>query len=305
MALSEFSASSTEAPSRSFALSPSAASVSSTLHAPIRLIALDLDDTLLRADLTISEKSKEALQRADSMGAHIVLASGRNYYSMRRYADELLIHRRGDYLIGSNGAQLIQASSGRILEELTLPRAFCVEMANELDTRGAFWQVYIDGAIYCNRMNPWAVMDHELSGLPLRVLQDEKEKTAILARDQTKILICGEAFQIELLYQELAKRFEGLAEVVTSKPYFLEILPKGASKGAALERLAKRLHIRMDEVLAIGDARNDIDMLQKAGWGCAPANAAEEVRAIARFVSSKTNEEDAVADILAHVVFGV
>jgi hydroxymethylpyrimidine pyrophosphatase-like HAD family hydrolase len=59
----------------------------------------------------------------------------------------------------------------------------------------------------------------------------------------------------------------------------------------------------MESVLAIGDARNDFDMIQKAGWGCAPANAAEEIRAIARFVSPKTNEEDAVANILEHVVF--
>ncbi len=268
--------------------------------AHIKLIALDLDDTLLRADLSISEENKRALQRAENMGIHIVLASGRNYFSMHRYAEELFIHRRGDYLVGSNGAQLIQASTGNLLEDLKLSADFCKSITQEFEREGYFWQLYIDGNIYCNHMNEWAIMDQRLSGLSLEVISD---MDAVLSQDQTKILVCGEPVRIEALYKELKNRIGNNVEIVTSKPYFLEILPKGANKGAALKRLAKRLRIGMESILAIGDARNDFDMIQKAGWGCAPANAAEEIRAIARFVSPKTNEEDAVANILEHVVF--
>ncbi|MEN6499253.1 MAG: Cof-type HAD-IIB family hydrolase [Rectinema sp.] len=267
----------------------------------IRLIALDLDDTLLRADLSISEENKRALQRAEKLGIHIVLASGRNYFSMRRYAEELCIHRRGDYLIGSNGAQLIQASTGKLLEDLKLPASFCRTMTVELERQGYAWQFYIEGTIYCNRMNEWAITDHRLSGLAVEVISD---MDAILSHDQTKILVGGEPPRIESLYKELKTRFGSQAEILTSKPYFLEILPKGADKGAALERLAKRLQIGMESVLAVGDARNDFSMIQKAGWGCAPANADEDVRLAARLVSTKSNEEDAVADILDQIVFG-
>jgi len=273
----------------------------SASNTQIKLIALDLDDTLLRTDLSISEENKRALQRVEDMGIHIVLASGRNYFSMHRYAEELFIHRRSDYLIGSNGAQLIQASTGRLLETLKLPETFCRSITEELEQKDYFWQLYIDGTIYCNRMNDWAILDHQLSGLPLTVISD---MNAVLSHDQNKIVVGGEPARIESLYKELKNRTGIQAEIVTSKPYFLEILPKGANKGAALERLAKRLRIGMESVLAIGDARNDLDMIQRAGWGCAPANAAEEVRGIARFVSEKTNEEDAVADILGHIVFG-
>ncbi len=268
--------------------------------ARIKLIALDLDDTLLRADLSISEENKHALQRAENMGIHIVLASGRNYNSMRRYAEELFIHRRGDFLVGSNGAQLIQASTGALLEDLALPAAFCRNLVEDFERKGYFWQLYIDGKIYCSRINKWALIDHQLSSLPLEVIHDLDE---VVNKDQTKIVIGGEPAQIESIYRELIARISDQAEIVTSKPYFLEVLPKGASKGAALERLTARLHLTMDSVLAIGDARNDLEMLKRAGWGCAPANAAEEIRAAARFVSSKTNEEDAVADILSRLVF--
>jgi hypothetical protein len=266
----------------------------------IKLIALDLDDTLLRTDLSISEENKRALQRAENLGIHIVLASGRNYFSMHRYAEELFIHRRGDYLIGSNGAQLIQASTGKLLEDLKLPADFCRSTTAEIERQGYFWQLYIEGTIYCNRMNEWAITDHQLSGLPVEVISD---MDAVLSQDQTKIVVGGEPARIESLYRELKNHIGSRAEIVTSKPYFLEVLPKGANKGAALERLAKRLRIGMESVLAIGDARNDFDMIRRAGWGCAPANAEKEVRAVARFVSAKTNEEDAVADILGHIVF--
>ncbi len=272
----------------------------STHKAQIKLIALDLDDTLLRTDLSISQENKSALQRAESMGIHIVLASGRNYFSMRRYAEELSIQRRGDYLIGSNGAQLIQASTGKLLEELKLPAEFCRRITTQIEQQGFSWQIYIEGTIYCNRMNEWAMVDHQLSGLPIEIISD---MDAFLSQDQTKILVGGEPDRIESLYEELKNNYESQAEIVTSKPYFLEILPKGANKGAALDRLAKRLRIGMESVLAIGDARNDLYMIQRAGWGCAPANAAEEVRLAARFVSTKTNEEDAVADILGRIVF--
>ena len=272
----------------------------STHKAQIKLIALDLDDTLLRTDLSISQENKSALQRAESMGIHIVLASGRNYFSMRRYAEELSIQRRGDYLIGSNGAQLIQASTGKLLEELKLPAEFCRRITTQIEQQGFSWQIYIEGTIYCNRMNEWAMVDHQLSGLPIEIISD---MDAFLSQDQTKILVGGEPDRIESLYEELKNNYESQAEIVTSKPYFLEILPKGANKGAALDRLAKRLRIGMESVLAIGDARNDLYMIQRAGWGCAPANAAEEVRLAARFVSTKTNEEDAVADILGQIVF--
>jgi hypothetical protein len=273
----------------------------SVQKAQIKLIALDLDDTLLRADLSISEENKRALQRAENRGIHIVLASGRNYFSMRRYAEELSIHRRGDYLIGSNGAQLIQASTGALLEDLKLPAAFCRSIAADLERQGYAWQLYIEGTIYCNRMNEWAITDHRLSGLPVEVISDVD---AILSQDQTKIVVGGEPERIESLYRELQGHIGSRAEIVTSKPYFLEILPRGADKGAALERLTKRLRIGMESVLAVGDARNDLSMIQRAGWGCAPANADEGVKAVARFVSTKTNEEDAVADILEHIVFG-
>lgn len=264
----------------------------------IDLIALDLDDTLLRSDLSISEANRLALLAAEDAGIELVLASGRNYPSMQKYVDLLGLGRPGNYLICSNGAEILEAESGKIVERLVLGESFCHEAARIIEDHGFLWQVAMDGKIWCSKMNPWSLLDQSLTGQPVRVVGSREE---LFRNGQVKFVIPGEPERIARLYGELAAYYEGIAEIVTSKPYFLEILPLGASKGAALTRLASGLGISMDTVMAVGDAMNDLTMIKAAGWGCAPANALDEVKAVARIVSEKTNEEDAVSDLILSV----
>jgi len=261
----------------------------------IALIALDLDDTLLREDLSISEKNRTAIRIAEDAGIEIVLASGRTYLAMERYLKFLDLNRPGNYLICSNGAEIMDAQQGATIERLMLPESFCHKAAAIIESRGFPWQVYMDGKIFCSRLNPWAIRDEALSGLPAVLAPDH---AALFKNGQVKFVIPGEPDKIALLYAEFLRIFEGRAEIVTSKPYFLEILPIGANKGAALARLSSRIGIPMERMMAIGDAMNDLGMVSEVGWGCAPANALDEVKKAARIVSGKTNDDDAVADLI-------
>ena len=267
----------------------------------IALIALDLDDTLLRSDLSISDLNKLALQEAENAGIELVLASGRSYAAMEAYVRFLGLGRPGNFLICSNGAEILEAESGKIVESLRLSEAFCHRVAEDIEAHGFQWQVYMDGKIYCSELNPWAFLDERLSGQPAVKAVSKAE----LFRDgQIKFVIPGETERIAALYAEFSESYAGVAEVVTSKPYFLEILPLGADKGSALKRLAAKLGIAMENVMAVGDAMNDLSMLREAGWGCAPANAIGEAKAVARVVSAKTNEEDAVSDLVRSIALG-
>ena len=267
----------------------------------IRLIALDLDDTLLDSRLEISKANLKAVAAAEEAGIEIVLASGRNFSSMRKYVLALGLDRPGNYLVCSNGAETHEAASGALVEHLSLPGPFCHEVVSLIESRGFSWQVYLDDRIYASEMNEWALLDQRLSGLPLLPAPPEDE---LFADGQTKFVIPGDPENIAELDAFLAPVLEGRAVVVTSKPYFLEILPLGADKGSALGRLAGKLGIGMDSVMAIGDAMNDLGMIRAVGWGCAPANAREEVKKAARIVSSLTNEEDVVADLIYSVALG-
>ena len=267
----------------------------------VDLIALDLDDTLLSTSLDVSPGNRAALAEAEAAGIRVVLASGRNIHSMRQYAASLGLDGPGDYLICSNGAEIAESGSGRIVEERRLLPGFCVEAARAIEERGFPWQVYEHGVIHVNRPSKWSYEDSRLTGQPAILVEDEGE---LFAPGLTKFVVPGDPADIEALRRELTELFDGRATVVTSKPYFLEVLALGVDKGSALLRLAALLGLPMARVMAVGDAMNDLGMLREAGWGCAPANALAEIKAAARLVSERTNDEDAVADLIGRVAFG-
>lgn len=261
----------------------------------VDLIAIDLDDTLLRADLTISEANKAALAKARDAGARVVLSSGRNVYSMRAYAEELGLLGSGDYMICSNGAEIIHSASGRVLDERRIEPPMCREIASAIEERGFPWQIYESGMIHVSNPNSWALEDSRLTGQPCILVEDREE---FFSRGLTKFVVPGEPRGIAELVGHLSAIFGDRAIVLTSKPYFLEVLAAGADKGLALERLAAMLGLSLARSMAIGDAMNDLGMVSAAGFGCAPANAVPEVKAAARYLSVRTNEEDAVADFV-------
>jgi Cof subfamily protein (haloacid dehalogenase superfamily) len=264
----------------------------------VDLIAIDLDDTLLRSDLTISDGNKRVLAAASAAGIRVVLASGRNIHSMRAYAGELGLLGPGDYMICSNGAEILHSRSTRVLDERRLSPELCPEIAGAIEERGFPWQIYEEGIIHASCANPWALEDSRLSGQPVILVEDREE---FFAQGLLKFVVPGEPEAITGLLRELSVLLEGKALVITSKPYFLEILPIGADKGSALVRLCGMLGLSPSRAMAIGDAMNDLGMVRAAGYGCAPANAILEVKAAARYVSKMTNDEDAVADLVQRV----
>jgi Cof subfamily protein (haloacid dehalogenase superfamily) len=268
----------------------------------VDLIAIDLDDTLLRTDLTISDVNKRALAKAQAAGIRVVLASGRNVHTMRAFAEELGLVGPGDYMICSNGAEIIHSASGRVLDERRLDPEFCREVARALDGRGLPWQIYEEGIIHVSEPNDWAFEDSRLTGQPTILVEDREE---YFARGLIKFVVPGEPARMAELVRELSALFGDRAIVLTSKPFFLEVLAPGADKGSALERLTAMQGLAMSGVMAVGDAMNDLGMLRAAGYPCAPANAIPEAKAAARYVSRRTNEEDAVADLIERVAFAV
>lgn len=274
------------------------------LPMPIELIALDLDDTLLRSDLTISPGNIAALREASARGVRIVLASGRNIHSMKRYAEALDAAGPGEYMICTNGAEILETATGKRVFAQSMEPALCREVVAAIEGRDFPWQVYEGGKIKASRRNHWAEEDMRLTGQVVVEIGEEGEdgREALLSRGQTKFLAPGEPARISALFQELSSMFRGRAEVLISKPCFLEVLAEGVDKGAALARLCAILGLGMERTLAAGDAMNDLGMLSAAGFSCAPANAIPEAKARASWVSGRSNEEDFVAEIVRRFV---
>lgn len=263
----------------------------------IKLIAIDLDDTLLRNDLTISPRAKKAISRATAAGVAVTLATGRMYASALPFARELGLNLP---LITYQGA-LVKYASGKVVYHMPLPLSLTRKLLEFILPYGYHLNVYIDDELYMEKYSPEGQRYLKVSKVPVHLVENLPE---MIDRDPTKLLIIAEEPQLDALAAELRAIFGAAVNITKSKPNFLEIGHRKATKGLALKRLARSMGLRAAQVMAIGDSWNDIDMLEYAGIGVAMANAAPAVKEAADFIT-RHNDDDGVAEAIERIVLDI
>lgn len=261
----------------------------------IQLLALDLDDTLLRADLTISERNREALRAAEDVGVRIVLASGRAVPAMERFAESLGMFNRPGYMISDNGSTVTSTLPRALLVQHTLDQALFRQLLQAFEVLDLPVQVYRDKTILVTKENPITGTDVKLSGFTRRIVPNLVDEIDF---HPTKLVIPGDPEVLPTALAVIRTTFGDRVNAFISKPYFLEVLPYQAEKGTALRYVAQSLEIPRERVMAMGDAENDLGMIRYAGWGVAMANATEQLKDAARVVSQFSHEDDGVAEIV-------
>ena len=263
---------------------------------PIRLIAMDMDDTLLNSEGEISARNLAALDRAKSGGARIVLASGRMIESMLDAAERVGVNAP---LIAYNGAAVYDARARRILRQFPVPAGAARELCALAERLGIHAQGYAGGGYFFPEHDEFSERYAEsvgvrgsAAGLPL---------SEYIAEDLFKILLIGPEERIAEALPLFRKQFEGVVNCANSKPIYIECVAPGVDKGGALQALAQDLGIPREEILAFGDGQNDLEMLRFAGLGYAMGNAGERVRAQAPRVAP-SNDEDGVAQVIEQLV---
>jgi len=261
-----------------------------------RLIALDLDGTLLGSDHRISPRSRQALARAQSEGIHVTLASGRSYKSMQPWVRELNIV---EPVISYQGSQVTDPRTDTVSYRRVLAPDIVSEATQFARSRGLSITIYSDDVIYVeNKRHSDAFYDRWF-GLPWRLvpdLVDAQPPTPI------KFIIIGSGDELDRIEPEAKERFGQRIEVLRSHEYFLEGLGKGVTKGSALAWVANRLGIAQAETLAFGDAGNDVAMLRWAGLGVAMSNGSPEAKAAADMIAPSV-DEDGVSQVISRLCF--
>lgn len=265
----------------------------------IQLLALDLDDTLLREDLSISPRNRAAVQQAEDLGVKVVLASGRAMGAMEHYAEDLGLFAREGYLISDNGSTVSSTLPRVKLVSHALGRPLFLDLLAAFEVLGLPVQVYQDRTILVTRENPVTHIDMGLSGFRHEVRPDLGRR---LGFDPVKLVIPGEPSVLAAALPVVRRDFAGRVNAFISKPYFLEVLPLEADKGTALRFVAESLGLDAASVMAIGDAGNDLGMIRWAGWGAAMANGTDEVKQAARVISRATHDQDGVAELIEDYV---
>ncbi|MBM7702082.1 Cof-type HAD-IIB family hydrolase [Metabacillus iocasae] len=263
-----------------------------------KMIVLDLDDTLLRDDQTISPRTKEALMKAQEMGVKVVLASGRPTYAMTHIAEELRLKEYGSFILSFNGAKIINCQTNEELFSSTLPPE-TVHRLYDISRRENVWiHTYVGNDIVTEEENEFTDVEGNLTGMP--IVKVEHFVNAV-NEPVVKVLMLQEANRLVEVEKKLQAELDGELSVMRSKPFFLEFTEVGVTKGTSLHLLIKKLGIKQEEVIAMGDSYNDLAMIEFAGLGVAMGNAPDDIKEIANHVTD-TNMNDGVAKVVEEFV---
>ncbi|MCL2007470.1 MAG: Cof-type HAD-IIB family hydrolase [Treponema sp.] len=262
---------------------------------PIRILAIDMDDTLLSSELSISPRTREAIKRTEQAGVIIVLASGRIPEAMDPYVRFLGLNTRPGYLISNNGALITESDTGNVVHESMLDHKTILTICDLAEQEGFPLQMYADNITYISRKNKYSDIDEKLTGLRQVVVENFRDLADFGCY---KLIVPGEPELLSGVENLLRKNMQEKLGIFTSRKYFLQVSHGDSNKGAALSMIAGLKNISAEETMAIGDSMNDEAMIRWAGIGVAMANGDERLKKIADAVSEKTNDEDGVAEII-------
>jgi len=267
----------------------------------IKLVVVDLDGTLLNSESQLSERNEKALKAAMDKGVQVVIATGKTRYSATDVIKRLGLTTPGIYLQGL----AIYNADGTIGHQQTLDAGLARQVITFAEDRGFDVVAYSGSRILVKQANPKGDELAAKYGEPVPEavgpLQNILGEMAIHKLIVTK---ANDARKVKALRWQLSKQIDTKGRLVQAMiPDMLEVLPAGASKGAALRVLLKQMGISAAEMMVIGDGENDLEMVQMAAIGIAVGNGYTGVKDIATEVVG-TNDEDGVAQAIEKYVLG-
>jgi Cof subfamily protein (haloacid dehalogenase superfamily) len=270
------------------------------VQAGIRLVALDLDGTTVGPDGQVSSRLVGAVQQVQARGVRVMLATGRMLQSAMPYWRRLGLNPGP--VITYNGAVVAELPQGSVWYRRTLPDEGARALVARALAADVLVQVYVGHELWLSRDDARAKRYIDVN----RIVGWVKGYEAILQWPEPpiKVLLQGEALTLDQLRQEMTPLAEHYrVRLVKSQSDYLEMIADDVGKGEALRVLAARLGLRPQEVMAIGDAENDLDMIRWAGLGVAMGQAPHAVKAQAKWVTAPL-EEDGAARALEHWLLG-
>ncbi|MFR6362218.1 HAD family hydrolase [Amedibacterium intestinale] len=289
----------------------------------IKLIAMDMDGTLLKSNNQISEKTKEILLRVQKKGIRLALASGRSYCKLMEYAKELQMDIYGGYLIEVNGMAIYDVKKQKRHIRKRMPKEDAQHIFRYFQQFKVEIIGHLDDGMY--DYNPKEILEekkqyiakHHLpkdipyTGGAFEFVYDNRkgypniyyiESAQEITCDLNKVSITYHPEVMDKVSREAAKHFKDTYWVGRTTKKWLEIMMKDVTKASGLKELCDNLGISFDNVMAFGDGENDIEMLRECGIGIAMANALPKVKEAADAVTL-SNEEDGIAQAILKYLF--
>lgn len=262
-----------------------------------KMLVVDMDDTLLTDNHEISRENKEMLLRAQEMGVYVVLASGRPTSAMIEFAKELQCDVNNSFMISFNGSVITDLKEDKILFEHSLTKEQIHSLYDFSQQNNTHIITYIDGQIISERHSEYIDIEKNITGLKLNIVSSFKDTVTTSA---VKCILLEEPEYLKGIESVLKAAMPDLS-ICMSKPFFLEAAPNGIDKGASIKILAEKLNIQQTEIIAVGNAGNDLTMVQYAGLGVWVDNVDAELRHHADVIVASNNNHG-VAEVVRRFI---
>jgi Cof subfamily protein (haloacid dehalogenase superfamily) len=244
------------------------------IRAKYRLLALDLDGTIIDAQLNLDPRDVEAVARIQAAGIEVIASTGRPFPGAVPWARRLGLDGP---IICYQGAQ-VRMPSGETLLDHGIPHEVAMEVIQFARERDLHVQAYRDDNLIVERDRPEAHQYSEHAEMPIHVVEDLDKA---MGATTPKLVIVAPSLALEKLLPEVRRRWQGMLNAATSMPTYLEFTSGETDKAMALQFVCERMEISREQTAAVGDGRNDASMIAWAGLGVAIEGSPPEVQAAA------------------------
>ncbi|WP_064609620.1 sugar-phosphatase [Photobacterium sp. J15] len=260
-----------------------------------KLVALDMDGTLLNSQKEISERTKQAIKQAREKGVQVVLASGRPLEGLTNYLTELGMTSNEDYALSYNASLVQRVESKEIIHRQIMLGSDAKNIASLGRDLGAYVHAFSPTrGLITPENNTYTQHESTINGVPVTEI-DFAELDC--NEEIIKVMMVADPEILSAAIEKLPASLYEQYTIVQSAPFFLELMNPNSNKGAGVAKLAEHLNIDASEVICMGDAGNDHHMLKYAGLGVAMGNATEDTKALADHITA-TNDDDGVAQVI-------
>ncbi len=289
-----------------------------------KALVLDIDGTLTNSRKEITPATAEAIKKIMDMGHAVILASGRPTPGMERYKKELELEKYGGYLLSFNGARVVDCVSGEVIYQKMLPPEipgqiyeFAKEKEagiisyylrgnkSEFEKKGGYLEkrgIDPQGDYVISGFEPdeYVLLEARINSMDVITIYDF---TDFISYPVNKCLITAPGMLAAGYEKELQARYGDSLSIYRSEEFFLEVMPRAVSKAETLDSMLELIGVKRENTICCGDGFNDISMIRYAGVGVAMANAREEVRREADFVTG-SNDEDGLVTVIDRFILG-
>ena len=260
----------------------------------IKLIALDMDGTLLNSQKEIPQAHIQAIHQAVEHGVKLVLCTGRPLVGVKPYYEQLGLSRDNEYVIINNGCSTHQTKDWKLVDWKELSAEDMLYLDRIAKQTPAQLTLFDEERYLVVNEKPSDLVTYDAS-LVFTTPTEISLGEAISGKNIIfQAMFLAQPNELDIFEKQFGSQISQRFSGVRSQPVIYEAMPKGTTKATALKQLAQHLEIKPQEIMALGDANNDIEMIQFAGLGVAMGNSSDHVKKLANYVTD-TNDANGVA----------